>query len=151
VSTSSYSGDPVLGAVETLTDLGSVGFYASAIVAATTLPASEVSSSLMTLVDEAKLKLRFELRCPDNGRRIAAYENAEEIPLGKTMASDRCESDAPFTVEETDVLVRFVPSRNFAALVRRRRAAGEDPLGGDSGKVRRPRLRRGRATGRTLR
>lgn len=151
MSTSLQGGDAVLGTVEPLTDHGSVGFYTSAIVAETGLPAPEVSSCLMSLVEQEKLELRFELRCPDNGRRIAAYENAEEIPLGKTIASDRCESDGAFTVEETDVFVRFVPSRNFAALVRRRRAAGDDPPEGDPGKVRRPRCRRGRAAGRTLR
>ena len=141
-----YSGmNPVLGAVEALVDGGSVGFYASAVVAATDLPVSEVTAALISLVEQSKLELRFELRCPDNGRRVASYKKREEIPLGQEIESDRCESPEPFVVDESDLFVRFLPSRKFAAAVRRRAGDSGDPQGGNPGKVRSTWRRWGRA------
>lgn len=122
----------VLEAVENLTEEGSVGFYASAIIARTGGDPAEVTRILLKMVDERTLEPRFELRCPDNGRRITFYEAVSDIPFGEEIQSDRCESEESFVVDETDVYVRFRLNQNAtAALRRRRRREG----GGGSGKV----------------
>jgi hypothetical protein len=126
----------VLSAVEELTDKGSVGFYASAVAAMAGITAAETTAELLHLVDKAKLELCFELRCPDNGRRVASFDRSEEIPLGEEFSSDRCESPEPFVVDEADVFVRFVPSRKFAAAVRRKTSEEEEAQGRNPGKVR---------------
>jgi hypothetical protein len=126
----------VLSAVKELTDKGSVGFYASAVAAMVGISAAETTAALLHFVDKAKLELRFELRCPDNGRRVASFGRSDEIPLGEEFNSDRCESPESFVVDEADVFVRFVPSRKFAAAVRRKTSEEEKPEGGTQGKVR---------------
>jgi DNA-binding transcriptional ArsR family regulator len=135
---SASDAERVLGAAAELTEAGSYGFYASAILARTGLDAATVSAALLDLVEEGKLELSFELRSPDNGRRLAAYERLEEVPVGEEFESDRSESPAPFVVEQTDVFVRFGPTRKFAASLRRR-AGEEGSVGGNPGKVRRTR------------
>lgn len=130
----------VLEAVEELTERGSVGFYASAIVVATDGDPTEVTQLLLKMVDEQILEPRFELRCPDNGRRIDSYNAADDIPLGEEISSDRCDSTEPFVVDETDVFVRFrLNPRSTAALRRRRHEKG----GGNPGKAHQTRVHRG--------
>lgn len=130
----------VLEAVEELTEQGSVGFYASAIVAVTEGDPTEVTRLLLKMVDEQILEPRFELRCPDNGRRIKSYKAVDDIPFGEEISSDRCESAAPFVVDETDVFVRFsLNARSIAALRRRRHEKG----GGSPGKAHRTWAHRG--------
>jgi hypothetical protein len=134
----------VLSAVEELTDRGSVGFYASAVAAMAEITASEAAVELLNLVDKTALELCFELRCPDNGRRVASFDRSDKIPLGEEFSSDRCESPEPFVIDETDVFVRFIPSRKFAATIRRKTSEGE-AQGRNSGKVRSLWPRRGRS------
>jgi hypothetical protein len=127
----------VLRAVEDLTEQGSVGFYASAIVALTQLNVEDVTKLLLKMVGDQILEPQFELRCPDNGRRIKSYKDASEIPFGKEMSSSRCESDEPFIIDQTDVYIRFRPSPSYTAdLLRRKHERG----GGQSGKARQIRL-----------
>ena len=130
----------VLQAVEKLTEQGSVGFYASAIVALTKSNVEDVTKLLLQMVGDHLLEPQFELRCPDNGRRIKSYKDASEIPFGKEMSSDRCESDEPFVIDQTDIYIRFRPCPSYTAdLLRRKHEKG----GGQSGKARQIRLHRG--------
>lgn len=110
----------VLEAVENLTEEGSVGFYASAIVTLTDGNPVEVTRILLKMVEEKTLEPRFELRCPDNGRRITSYEEVGDIPLGEEVQSDHCESEESFVVDETDVYIRFRLNLNSTAALRRR-------------------------------
>lgn len=122
----------VLEAVEGLTEEGSVGFYASAIVTITKADPAEVTRLLLKMVDEKTLEPRFEVRCPDNGRRITSYEEISDIPFGEEISSDRCDSPEPFSVDETDVYVRFSLNKLSTAALRRRRR--NDGGGGNPGK-----------------
>jgi hypothetical protein len=130
----------VLEAVEELTEQGSVGFYASAIVAVTGGDPTEVTGLLLKMVDERTLEPRFEVRCPDNGRRIASYESIDDIPFGEDISSDRCDSADPFVLDETDVYVRFRLNQHSSSALRRRRH-GEG--GGDPGKAHQTRVHPG--------
>lgn len=127
----------ILRAVESLTEQGTAGFYASAIVAELDADSTSITAQLLTLVAEAKLSLKYDLRCPDNGRRICEFEKPEEIPFGTEIRSDKCESDAEFVVDGADIFLRFVATQSFAASLRRRaRSDGERP----PGKARPPRV-----------
>lgn len=133
----------VLEAVEELTEQGSVGFYASAIVTLTGADPAEVTRLLLKLVDERRLVPRFEIRCPDNGRRIATYQALNDIPFGDEIYSDRCDSADPVFVDETDVYVRFRLNPNASSALRRRKREEEKESGGSSGKVQQTRGRPG--------
>jgi hypothetical protein len=122
----------VLEAVEELTEQGSVGFYASAIVALTGGDPMEVTRLLLKMVDEQTLEPRFEIRCPDNGRRIASYETVDDIPFGEEIYSDRCDSADSFAVDETDVYVRFRLNQHSSSALRRRK---HNEASGNPGKV----------------
>jgi hypothetical protein len=131
----------VFEAAEELTEQGSVGFYASAIVTRTGGDPFEVTQQLLKLVDEQLLEPSFEIRCPDNGRRVRSYEKISDIPFGKEIHSDRCESPEPFVLDETDVFIRFRLTRRSSSALRRRRYQEEG--GGDLGKAQRTCVRRG--------
>lgn len=122
----------VLEAVEELTEQGSVGFYASAIVALTGADPMEVTRLLLKMVNEQTLEPRFEVRCPDNGRRVASYGTVDDIPFGQEIYSDRCDSVDPFAVDETDVYVRFRLNQSSSSALRRRR---HEEAGGSPGKA----------------
>jgi hypothetical protein len=72
--------DKVTAAVESLTNEGSRAFRASAI--ARRIPSSTVEAITPTLIDMVRnghLRLRFDLVCPDNGRTIKTF--GEEAAL----------------------------------------------------------------------
>ena len=122
--------------VETLTDEGSTGFRASAIarrVGASGIEA--VTPALMEMVRDGRLRLRFDLLCPDNGRTITSFWEEDELPLGKDWSSDRCTSDEPFIVERRHIWVHFVPTEDFRIRVRRKHVqasrSAEKPPGDD--------------------
>lgn len=125
-------------AVEQLTEEGSVGFYASAVVALTQGDPVEVTRILLRMVEEETLTTTFELRCPDNGRRVGSYESVTEIPFGEEFESDRCDSPEPFVVDETDIYIRFRLNQRARSALRRR-----EHRGGTLGKVQRQRVHRG--------
>lgn len=131
--------DSITAAVENLTDAGSRAFRASAIartLRVTTM--GPVTRSLLAMVTDGKLCLRFDLVCPDNGRTIKSFTDREALPIGDEISSDLCASDEPFTVEERHIWVQFAPTEEFRIGVRQHRshakedtnpAQGDDPAG----------------------
>ena len=126
----------VMGAVEELTEKGSVGFYASAIVDLTGDDPNKVTRQLLTMVKQNTLEPRFEVRCPDNGRRINSYSTVNEIPLGEEVSSDRCDAASSFTLDETDVYIRFRLNQDSSSALRRRRHQEEGESSGKAHQIR---------------
>lgn len=112
-------------AVEDLTDLGTEAFRASAVARRVGSAVEAVAPRLMEMVNDGRLRLQFDLICPDNGRTIRSYREKEELPIGREVSSDRCASDEPFVVEPQHIWIQFVPTEQFRARVRRERARRE--------------------------
>ncbi|HEX4188576.1 MAG TPA: hypothetical protein VHY83_11815 [Solirubrobacteraceae bacterium] len=115
------SADPILKIVEELTDEGTDGFRASAIARQLGLTVEQVSPVLLGMVSDGRLRLRSDVICPDNGRTIRSYWQGEQLPIGKTVQSDRCASDEPFVVTRDEIWITFVPTEKFRVAVRKRR------------------------------
>lgn len=117
--------DALLSAIEELTDLGTDAFRASAVARRVGTDVGAVTPRLMEMVNDGRLRLRFDLLCPDNGRTIRSYREREELPIGQEVSSDRCGSDEPFVVEPQHIWIQFVPTEQFRSRVRRERARRE--------------------------
>lgn len=135
----------LLRTVEDLTELGSEAFRASAVARRVGSAVGTVTPRLMEMVNDGRLRLRFDLLCPDNGRTIRSYREKEELPIGQEVSSDRCGSDEPFVVEPRHIWIQFVPTEQFRARVRRARAqrekAGNTPEDDPPGLCRRRTIR----------
>ncbi len=116
------SADRVLEIVEDLTDEGTAGFRASAVARRLSSRVEQVTLALLGMVRDGRLRLRFDVICPDNGRTIESFWQEQELPIGQTRRSDRCDSDEPFVVDKAHIWITFVPSERFRLGVRRRRA-----------------------------
>jgi hypothetical protein len=114
-----------LRAIEDLTDLGTDAFRASAVARRVGSAVATVTPCLIEMVNDGRLRLRFDLLCPDNGRTIRSYREKEDLPIGEEVLSDRCGDDEPFVVEPQHIWVQFVPTEEFRARVRRERAPRE--------------------------
>jgi hypothetical protein len=120
--------DQIATAVENLTDEGSTTFRASAIARCVRATAVEaVTPMLMQMVRDGRLRLRFDLLCPDNGRTITSFRQEDDLPIGKEWSSDRCAGDEPFIVERRHIWVQFVPTNEFRVRVRRNRVQASRP------------------------
>jgi hypothetical protein len=100
----------IVDAVQALARESTRGFRASAVARRAHSPVDEVRQQLMQMVEHGQLELKFQLICPDNGRTICTFDAADELPLGKEMTDQRCETDEPFVVDKSTIWVTFKPT-----------------------------------------
>lgn len=99
--------------VEELAARGARGFRASHVATVAHEDIEKVRHDLVRLVGDGLLTMNFEVLCPDNGASVRTYGTREEIPFGQEISDERCESLAPFIVDEDLLWVTFTPSRQL--------------------------------------
>lgn len=116
----------ILPVVEDLVDRGTVGFRASYVAKRANVSEADARAVLVELVNDGRLEVEYDLICPDErGRTIQTFTAAQQLPVGETWSSDRCDSDEPFVVTGDLILVKFVPTSEFRASIRRQRVGAK--------------------------